>query len=216
MMQPYRLLLADDHVIFREMIKKSLNDIPGLEVAGEAGNGLEVLELTQKLNPDMVILDLDMPHTSGLELANKIKSCHPGIKILVLTMHKSKEYLTLALQSGCQGYVLKDNAFKDLVAAIESIREGKPYISNLITQTMVHHLRRDANLTDSSERLTHKEKEVLKYLSTGKSVKDTAESLSISKATVCTHIANIKRKLSIRSSINLMRYALRKGYASLT
>jgi len=216
MMHPYRILLADDHNIFREMIKKSLNEISGLEVVGEAANGLEVLKSINKVNPQMVILDIGMPDYSGLEVAEWIKNSYPKIKILLLSMYKSREYLSQALKIRCEGYVLKDNAFKDLVACIETIRQGKTYVSNLITQTVPPYLLKKPGVMDGSERLTQKEKEVLRYISAGKSAKETAESLSISKATVLTHIANIKRKLSIRGSINLMRYALRKGYASLT
>lgn len=215
-MQPYRLLMADDHVIFREMVTRCLDEIPGLEVVGAASNGLEALELTKKLSPDMVILDIGMPHNSGLELAGAIKNFLPEIKILFLTMHKSKDYLSRAVKIGCEGYVLKDDAFDDLVSAISTIRQGKHFFSTLLTQAMHHFLRKKPTPKDCCKRLTPKEIEVLKHLSEGKSVKDIADLLLISKFTVTTHIANIKRKLSINTTIKLIRYALRNGYASLS
>ncbi|MDD2901982.1 MAG: response regulator transcription factor [Syntrophales bacterium] len=214
-MQPYRLLIVDDHLIFREMITKSLDEITGLEVVGEACNSQEALELTKKLSPDMVILDIGMPHNSGLEVARTIKSSQPEIKILLLTMHKSKDHIAQSLSIGCEGYILKDNAFKDLVSAIMTIRQGQPYISNLVAQEMLYYLDSNLKLPNKYECLTSKEIEVLKHLCEGKSAKAIADSLSISKFTVENHIAKIKRKLSIKNTVNLIRYALSKGYSSL-
>jgi DNA-binding NarL/FixJ family response regulator len=212
-MMPYRILLADDHVIFREMIKKNLNEIPGLEVVGEVSDGLELLESLETLHPHLIILDIGMPHISGLQAASKIKSSHPDIKILVLTMYKTKDHLIRAMKAGVEGYLLKENAFTDLIVAIETIRQGKPYVSNLVAHRIL-----DSFLSKSkpkeSELLSPREKQVLKCLADGMSNKEIADSLFISESTVRIHFKNIKKKLIIKTNINLMRYALKHGYAS--
>jgi DNA-binding NarL/FixJ family response regulator len=215
--QPYRILLADDHIIFREMITKSLQGIPGLEIVGEVGDGLELLASIKTLKPHLIILDISMPRLSGLEAAAEIKRRHPKIKILLLTMHRSKDYLSRALELGVDGYLLKENAFHDLITAIETIREGKKYISTLITQQMMNYVRKKSRpKPDDFEPLSAREIEVLKYFAEGKSDKDIAELLKISQATVRVHGANIKKKLSMRQTADLVKYALRRGYTSLT
>jgi DNA-binding NarL/FixJ family response regulator len=158
-----------------------------------------------------------MPRLSGLEAAAEIKRRHPKIKILLLTMHRSKDYLSRALELGVDGYLLKENAFHDLITAIETIREGKKYISTLITQQMMNYVRKKSRpKPDDFEPLSAREIEVLKYFAEGKSDKDIAELLKISQATVRVHGANIKKKLSMRQTADLVKYALRRGYTSLT
>jgi DNA-binding NarL/FixJ family response regulator len=137
MAQHYRILLAEDHVIFRELIKKNLKEIPGLEVVGEVGDGLELLESLNSLRPQMILLDIGLPRLSGLDAAQKIKQKNPKIKILLLTMHKSRDHFTRALEVGVDGYLLKEDAFNDLVIAIKTIREGGPYISKLLYQQVL-------------------------------------------------------------------------------
>jgi len=213
----YRILLADDHVIFREMIKKNLEEISGLAVVGEAGNGLELLESLEKLHPQMVILDIGMPHMDGLEAAKEIKRGHPEIKILWLTMYKSKDYLARASEVGIDGYILKDNAFKDLVAAIEEIRDGKPYISSFVIKPLLEgFLKKPRPAPKGEGPLSPREIEVLQSFAAGKSNKEISASLHISEATVRIHLKNIKIKLNIKKNINLVKYALSHGYASLT
>jgi DNA-binding NarL/FixJ family response regulator len=214
---PYRILLADDHIIFREMITKNLQGIPGLEIVGEVGDGLELLESIKTLKPHLIILDISMPRLSGLEAAAEIKRRHPKIRILLLTMHRSKDHLSRALELGVDGYLLKENAFNDLITAIETIREGKKYISTLITQQMMNYVRKKSRpKPDDFEPLSAREREVLKYFAEGKSDKEIAELLKISQATVRVHGANIKKKLSMRQTADLVKYALRQGYTSLT
>jgi len=215
--QPYRILLAEDHIIFRELIKKSLWEIPGLEVVGEVGDGLDLLEAVKKLNPHLIILDISMPRMSGLEAAAKIKRHHPRFKILLLTMYRSRDHLVRALEAGVDGYLLKENAFNDLTAAIEAIRNGKRYISTLITQQMLDNLlKKSRTKSEGSELLSPREIEVLKHFAEGRSEKDIAELLQISGGTVRVHIANIKKKLPTGRTADLVRYALRKGYSTLT
>jgi DNA-binding NarL/FixJ family response regulator len=206
----YRILLADDHVIFRDLIKKNLSDIPGLEVVGEVSDGLELLESLKTLHPHMIILDIGMPRISGLQAASKIKPSRPEIKILVLTMYKSKDHLIRAMRAGVDGYLLKENAFTDLIVAIETIRQGKPYVSNLVAHQILDSFHSKPKPKES-ELLTPREKQVLKCLADAMSNKEIADSLFISESTVRIHFKNIKKKLIIKTNINLMQYALKNG-----
>src|SRR4030042_3257803 len=131
-MKPYRILLTDDHQLFREAIKTSIAGVPGLQVIGEAGDGAELMRLLGRTTPDLIILDISMPNLPGLDAAKIIKARNPDIKILILSMHKSGEFLRRALAVGIEGYLLKENALADLVTAIETIRRGGNYISSLL------------------------------------------------------------------------------------
>jgi DNA-binding NarL/FixJ family response regulator len=216
-MEPYRIMLAEDHAIFREMIRKSLVEIPGFDVVGEVGDGLELLKSIPKLKPQMVILDIGLPHLSGLEAAEKIKQTNQEIKILLLTMYKTEDHLARALEARVDGYLLKDNAFKDLLTAIETIRENRLYISSLVTPLMLDSFARKASLSPGKpEILSPREREVLTLLGEGKSDKDIAKLLLISVYTVRIHLGHIKDKLHLKKRTELMRYALQTGLASLT
>ena len=131
-MAPYTIVLADDHVLVRQGIKKIIQEERNMRVVGEAGDGLELLDLLEKVTPDMVILDISMPRLRGLAAAEKIRQLYPHIKILVLSMHRSKEYLRQALVAGVNGYLLKEDADVGLFAAIETVRQGKIFISPLL------------------------------------------------------------------------------------
>jgi DNA-binding NarL/FixJ family response regulator len=216
MMRPYRLLIADDHILFRELIKKNLEEVPGLEVVGEVGDGLELLETLKVITPDLIILDIAMPRLTGLEAAKKIKMIHPQIKILLLTMYKSEEHLKQALNAKIEGYLLKENAFNDLINAIKTIRGGEFYISEILSELMVRSLKKKfEEESQKSELLSGREKEVVKYFAEGKSNKEIADLLSITESTVRNHIFNIKIKLSLKRNIDLMKYAIKEGYASI-
>jgi DNA-binding NarL/FixJ family response regulator len=217
MLEPYRILLAEDHIIFRELIKKSLKETDGLEVVGDVSDGLVLLESLETLNPQMVILDISLPSLSGLDAARKIKASHPDIKILMLTMHKSKDHLTQALNLGVDGYLLKEDAFRDLLTAIGMIRGGKPYISKLLfQQALESFLQKPRGKPKDPDSLTPREIEVLKYFGGGKSNKEIASSLLISESTVRIHLKNIKDKLHTKTNVELIRYALKHGYSDLT
>ena len=216
-MKPFRILLAEDHILFRELIKKSLAEIPNLEVVAEVGDGLQLLQSIKVLRPDMVILDIGMPNMSGIEAARIIKQKYPTIKILLLTMYKTKDHLKHALRAKVDGYLLKENAFKDLITAIEMIRQNKLYISNIMSQQMINFVVNESwGQNDKSIDLSKREKEVLKFFAKGKSCKEIGELLSISHYTVRNHIAKIKQKLVVKKDIDVVKYAIRKGYASLS
>jgi len=131
-MAPYNIVLADDHVLVRQGIKKIIQEYPGLRVVGEAADGVELLELLEKVTPDLVILDISMPRLRGLAAAERIKKLYPDIKILILSMHRSKEYLQQARAAGVEGYLLKEDADMALFAAIETVRQGKIFVSPLL------------------------------------------------------------------------------------
>jgi DNA-binding NarL/FixJ family response regulator len=209
MTPPYRILLAEDHTMFREMIRRNLATIPGLEVVGEVGEGLGLLEAVETLKPHLVILDIGLPGKSGLEAAPEIKKSHPDIKILLLTMYKTDDHLSQAMKAGVDGYLLKDNAFNDLIAAIQTIRLENLYISNIVMQQMVNIVFKDPKpRPEKPNLLTPREKEVLRSLAEGKSIKEIAHSLIIKETTVRIHLFNSKKKLHIKRNVELVRYAM--------
>jgi DNA-binding NarL/FixJ family response regulator len=215
-MKPFRIILAEDHHLFRELIKKSLGEIPDIEVVGEVGDGLQLLQSIKVLKPQMIILDIGMPLMSGIEAAKAIKKNYPKIKILLLTMYKSKYHLKQALDAKVDGYVLKENAFKDLITAIEMIRRDKLYISNIMSQRIIDFVANESwGETQESGILSPREKEVLKHFAQGRSCKEIAGLLSINHSTVRNHITNIKNKLSLKRDIDIVKYAIKRGYPSL-
>ena len=215
-MRPYQIMLADDHLMFRSGLKRIIEDSQKLVVIGEAGDGLQLLELLKKSKPDMVILDISMPKLRGLEATQEIKSSYPDIKILILTMHKNKEYLLQALSAKADGYLLKEDTDMQLLAAIESIRDGKMFLSPLMAEDLAQNLLDLLKKTDEpfDKTLSTREKEVLTLLAEGKSSKEIADLLYISLRTVEHHRASINKKLKIKNIVDLVKYAIRKGYTS--
>jgi DNA-binding NarL/FixJ family response regulator len=137
---PYRIVLADDHAMFRQGIKNILEGVEDLEIVGEAGDGLNLLELLKQITPDMVILDISMPNLRGLEATREIKIISPDMKVLILTMHRDKEYVYHAISAGAEGYLLKEDADTELFTAVEKIRRGEHYISPLLSGKLKHEL----------------------------------------------------------------------------
>jgi DNA-binding NarL/FixJ family response regulator len=217
MKSPYRILLADDHILVRESIRKGIEEIPEMLVVGEVSDGLQLLEFLKETAVDLVVLDISMPHLQGLEAAKQIKKTHPGIKILILTMHKSKGYVCQALMAGADGYLLKENACADLISAIEVIRQGGNYISTLISGQLTDIFRTKHSMEQLhiQEQLSVREKEILSLLSTGKSAKQISDMLSISAMTVYNHVSNIKKKLHIDNNFELIKYAIQQGYTAV-
>ena len=215
-MRPYQIVLADDHLLFRQGIKRIVEESEGLFVLAEAGDGLELLNLLKKSTPDMVILDLSMPKLRGLEATQEIKTLYPTIKILILTMHRNKEYLMQALAAKTDGYLLKEDTDTQLITAIETIRSGKIYLSPLlsedITSDLIGYVNRGGK--PPGETLSNREKEVLTLLAGGKSSKEIADLLFISPRTVEHHRTRINKKLNIQNIVELVKYAIREGYTS--
>ena len=218
-MNPYRVLLADDHVMFRQGVKRILKDADDLEVVGEASDGLELLDVAKETTPDMVILDISMPNLRGLEATREIKMLFPNVKVLILTMHRDKEYVYGAISAGAEGYLLKEDADTELFTAVDKIRQGGRYISPILSGELTHELiniLQERQTPSPYESLTLREKEVLKLIAEGKSHKDIADFLFISVRTVDHHRANIMKKLNIKDTANLTKYAIREGYTSVT
>ena len=215
-MEPYRIVLADDHVLVRQGLRRILAERADLEVVGESSDGLELLNLLNQVTTHMVILDIFMPHLRGIEAIHEIKAAHPDVNVLILTMNKDKEYLYLALSAGAKGYLLKEDADKELFSAIEKVRQGKTYISPFFSEEVFDDLvqigRGDAKTIFETDPLTPREREVLKLVAEGKSSKDIANLLFISVSTVNNHRASIMEKLNLNKATDLVKYAIRKGY----
>jgi DNA-binding NarL/FixJ family response regulator len=212
-MEPYRIVLADEHLLFRQGMKKIINETPEMKVVGEAGDGQEAIELVKKLLPDLAILDISMPKLSGVEACRKIKGLFPDVKILVLTMHKDREYLYQAISAGAQGYLLKEDSDEELFAAIGTIRKGAIYVTKALAGVVSTDI---SALFRKGERhlprsLTAREREVLKFICEGKSNSEVAEVLRISVRTVETHRANMMNKLDLKNTAELVRYAMENG-----
>lgn len=216
-MGDYKIVLADDHVILRHGIKQMIDEADGLRVAGEAGDGAELLKLLKTIEPDMIVLDITMPNMRGLEAAAEIKMSYPRIKIMILTMHKSTQYLHSAFASGAEGYLLKEDAPLEVFNAIETMRQGNYYISplllNELTEEMAQAYKTGQN-PFQREPLTARERQVLKLIAEEKSNRGISEILNISPFTVQRHRASIKNKLNIRTTAGLVKYAIRKGYTT--
>ncbi len=207
-MAPYSIVLADDHVIFRQGIRRIIEEVKGFRVAGEAADGLELLQLLKTTRPDLIILDISMPNLRGLEAAEEIKRQYPGVKILILTMHKKKSFVQLGLKAGADGFLLKEDADTELFRAIDTIRKGNVYISPLLSEIL-----RDLALVETeTEKLTKREREVLKLLAEGKKAQEIAALLYVSLPTVRSHRYSIMKKLKLKSMADLIRYAASQGF----
>lgn len=213
-MKPYQIVLADDHAILRQGIRKIIEEEDGLKVIAEAGDGLELLKTLQSKKPDMVIVDISMPKLRGIEAAVEMKNRYPRLKVLILSMHKSKEYVLQAISAGVDGYLLKEDSDEELFMAITTVRKGEVYlspnISSGLTRALIASVRRGPRSRVDS--LSTREKEVLKLIVEGYTSRDISSMLHISLRTVQHHRANIQRKLMIKKMPDLVKYALDKGY----
>jgi DNA-binding NarL/FixJ family response regulator len=215
-MSPYRIVLADDHILLRQGIKSIIESSPEMAVVGEADDGLDLLQLLKTISPEMIVLDISMPNLRGIEAIREIKAINPRIKILMLSMHKEKEFLYHAFAAGADGYLLKEDTDTELFTAIETIRAAEIYISPILTKQLagnfIESLRGVNQIPE--EPLTTREREVLKLLAEGKSSKEIASLLYISARTVDHHRASIMKKLNFSNIAALVKYAIRKGYTT--
>lgn len=206
-----RVVLADDHNLVRAGVRRILDGQPGMTVVGEVGEGRAALEAVETLQPDVLVLDLTMPQMDGFEVLSRARDLKPDLRILVLTMHASPEYVARAIENGADGYLLKDSAVQDLVAGIESVMEGRPYYSPPIQEALGRIVRGRAETRRLLDELTDREREVLIAVAQGLSTKEIASRLDISVRTVETHRANLMRKLAIRSVALLTQFAIKEG-----
>src|SRR5262245_6672362 len=218
-MRPYRIVLADDHVLVRQGLKRIIEDAGDLQVIGEAADGLELLGLLKRIVPDLIVLDISMPRLRGLETIHEVRATHAPPKILVLTMYKDKEYVFEAMAAGASGYLLKEEADTQLFSAIDRIRRGAIYVSPNLVGELTHDWaaarRPDQASAREPEPLTVREREILKLTAEGNTSKQIAEVLYISCRTVEHHRASIAVKLNMKGTADLVRYAIAKGYVSL-
>lgn len=209
-MEEIKVFLADDHKMLRESLVILLSQKENIQIVGEAGDGQDAYRKITELKPDVAVLDISIPRLNGLDLAVRLKNELPEVRTVILTMHKTEEYVTKALCSGVRGYVLKDNALEELIECIETVSKGKMFLSQDVTGFVVDGFLsglRDTGL--QTEGISTREREILQLLAEGKSNKDISEELNLSIKTVETHRANIMRKLSLRNLADLVLYAVR-------
>ncbi len=209
-----RILLADDHTILRAGLKMMLNAQPDMEVVGEAQDGHQAIQEALKFQPDIILMDITMPDMNGIEATRQIKRLLPDVKILMLTMHEHDEYVFQALQAGASGYMLKEAADTDLIAALHVIKSGQFYLSPTAQSVVVgDYLQRvrTGEERDSYSSLTEREREILKLVAEGYTNNQIAERLIISPKTVDTHRTHIMDKLNMHSRAELIKYAMRRG-----
>ena len=213
---PTRILIADDHKIFREGLRTLLQNRGDIEVIGEADNGRSVVGLAAELRPDVVIMDVAMPDLNGIEATRQIMSGRAPAKVLALSMHSDSRFVTRMLQAGAQGYLLKDCAFEELALAIDTIVGDGVYLSPGVTGVVVRdYVQHLAEGDGGIAALSPREREVLQLVAEGLTTKDIAAKLHISVKTVETHRKQIMDKLEIRSVAELTKYAVREGLTSL-
>ena len=213
-MSKVRVLLADDHELVRKGLRALIERQPDLEVAGEAADGREAVELCEQMKPDVVVMDIAMPRLNGIEATGQIVKRNPATGVIMLSMHSDEGYLTRALAAGAKGYLLKDSAEADLLLAIETVAKGKPFFSPSIGAALLEDYVRQLQqrgLTDSYELLTDREKEILQLLAEGKSNKEVAALLNLSPYTVETHRTHLMQKLNLHNTAEIVLYAVRKG-----
>lgn len=214
-----RILIADDHELARSGIRALLENHPGWEVCAEAKDGRDAVELAASTKPHLVLLDIGMPNLNGLEAARQILSVNPGVAILILTMHDSDNVVREVLRAGARGYILKSDAGRDLVAAVEALQRRRTYFTTRVSQMVLDgFLDRerkdsagDSHEVSSSDLLTSREREVIQLLAEGRTSKEVAVTLNLSVKTAETHRTNLMRKLGLHSVADLTRYAVRNG-----
>lgn len=204
-----RILLADDHVLVRQGFKMILSAQPDMQIVGEAANGRETVELAEKLQPDLVLMDVTMPELNGIEATRRLAAASPRTRVLALSMHKDAVYVREILRAGARGYLLKDSADADLIAAVRSIAKGEGYLSPAVSDAVLTDYRR--HVTDPLDLLTSREREVLQMIAEGKTNKEIATTLNLSVYTVEAHRGRVMEKLNLHSTGELVRFALRSG-----
>ena len=215
-MSHVRILIADDHEVVRRGLRALLEAQPDWEVVAEAVTGREAIEKAKQTTPDVAIIDVGMPELNGLEATRQVLKALPPTEVLILTMHESEQIVREVLDAGARGYVLKSDAGRDLVAAVEALCQHRTFFSSKISEMLLNsylrHPDRTTEVTESPRgRLTAREREIVQLLAEGKSNKEVAASLNISIKTAETHRTNIMNKLDLRSITELVRYAVRNN-----
>jgi DNA-binding NarL/FixJ family response regulator len=207
-----RILVVDDHAVVRRGVRSLLESHEGWEVCGEATTGRDAVEQSRQLRPDVVVMDLSLPELNGLDATRQILKDGPGIEVLVLTMHHSEELARDVLRAGARGYIMKSDADENLITAVDTLRQHKPFLTSTVTGFVLDdYVRRldaaPADLLPVS--VTSREREIIQLLAEGQSNKEAASTLGLSRKTIEAHRTNIMRKLRLRTLSDLVRYAIR-------
>jgi two-component system, NarL family, response regulator NreC len=205
----FRILLADDHSVVRQGFRLILENQTDMEVVGEASNGREAVTIAESLQPDVVVMDVTMPELNGIEATRRIGELSPRTRVLALSMHKDSVYVREILRAGAKGYLLKDAAGNDLLAAVRAVARGEGYLSPAVSDAVLTDYRK--HVTNPIDLLTSREREVLQMIAEGKTNKEIANSLQLSVYTVEAHRGRIMEKLNLHSTGELVRFALRNG-----
>jgi DNA-binding NarL/FixJ family response regulator len=212
-----KVLLADDHAMMRGGLRMLLEQNAELAVVGEAEDGRETVRLVKKLSPDVVVMDIAMPDMNGIEATRQIVADHPGVKVIALSMHSDRHFVSEMLKAGATAYLLKQCAVDELLAAIKTVLKNQTYLSPCISGVVVDHFVRSSSKSEPSafSHLTDREREVLQLMAEGKSSKVIANQLNLSIKTIETHRMKIMEKLNIHTVAELTKYAIREGLTSL-
>ena len=211
MIKRTRILICDDHTLFVEGIKAMLRNESSLEIVGEARDGRQAVELVKELKPDLLLMDLSMPDMNGFDATQRVHELDPNIKVLILTMHDEEELVARCLEAGAAGYIIKDAPASQLLYAIEMVQKGERYLSPVVLKQVVAGYVKNSNVPQTSyDRLSPREREVLKLLAEGLSVKEIATRLNLSVKTVDVHKTNLMKKIDVHDRTELIKYAIRQ------
>ena len=211
------VLLVDDHPIVRQGLRNLLDSMPDFKVVGEAGDGLQALELIEKVQPQVLVIDVVMPGLSGLEVTQRVKRQWPAVKVIILSMQNNEAYVVSALKSGASGYILKDTGPEELVDAIRAVVKGERYLSKQLSERIINAYvsKVDEAEVDPYDTLTNREKEILHLIAEGFTNQEIAERLYISPRTAELHRSNVLNKLSLKNQVDLVRFAIKRGILPL-
>ena len=217
-MRSIRVILAEDHTVVRAGLRALLDQSEKITVVAEAEDGIQAYDLSAKFRPNVVIMDITMPHLNGIEATKRIKENFPEISVVILTVHANEAYIFQALSAGAEGYLVKQTAPEDLVAAVIAAAQGEAFLSPLISRSIVENYfqnSEDLGNLDSLNSLTRREREVLQMIAEGMTTRQIAKQLFVSQKTIRTHRSNMMHKLDLHTTASLTLYALRKGLISL-
>lgn len=214
-MTPIRVVLADDHAVVRAGIRAMLEGLGGIEIVGQATNGREALAQVEQHHPDLLLCDISMPEMNGLETTTRVVKEFPGVRVIILSMHTSEEYVWQALKAGATGYLLKDAEPSELEFAIKSVLGGTTYLTPSVSKQVVEtYMQRLGNESNVADVLTPRQRDVLQLIAEGKALKEIARLLNLSVKTIESHRTLLMNRLEIHDTAGLVRYALRRGMIS--
>ncbi|MBL9138135.1 MAG: response regulator transcription factor [Verrucomicrobiales bacterium] len=211
-MKALRIFLAEDQTILRQSLKSLIEDYPDLRVVGEAADGEEAVRLVKSLHPDIVVMDISMPRTDGIQAAAAIKQACPEVKVLVLTVHETKSHIRRALQAGASGYVVKRSAAEELIQALRAVAAEGVYLDPIVAMKLIPNTKTPASVKVQQESLSDREAEVVRLIALGYANKEIAARLNLSVKTVETFKMRSTEKLGLRSRVEIVRYALDQGW----